>query len=383
MLDRDQIAEVYARAREAEIAAVAGTPLARAGRRLRGECPLCGASKGKKASGAFSCEPQARMFYCFGCLVGGDVIDLEQRLRGGTGLEAAVRLAGMPVPTSRPAGLPRAARRQAETVEISAAERIGRAIWQDTDVTDLGFTPAGLYLAGRGIGRGPIAGVGRRLRFAQLAKWGWDDARGTWTCAPAIVGQVASAGGPTGGVHVTYLDRSCRARARLDPAKRMWGPQKDPAGRPGGVWLTAQDAPGPLIVGEGIESTLSAMQLYAAPCRGVAALSLGALQGGWLSDAWGRIDPACVAPDPERPAFTWPDQGEVIVAVDRDMSPITVKVRKAGGGTVSHVLDAEARAKICAGLATAAWRAAGANVVRAIAPAAGRDFNDELRERVG
>jgi hypothetical protein len=45
----------------------------------------------------------------------------------------------------------------------------------------------------------------------------------------------------------------------------MWGPQKDAEGRPGGVWLSAKDGPGPLIVGEGIESTLSAMQLHGGP----------------------------------------------------------------------------------------------------------------------
>jgi hypothetical protein len=81
-------------------------------------------------------------------------------------------------------------------------------------------------------------------------------------------------------------------------------------------------APGPLIVGEGIESTLSAMQLYGKPCRGVATLSLGALQGGWVLDRFGRLDPAAPAADPERPAFTWPGQDEVLIAVDRDMKPI-------------------------------------------------------------
>ena len=43
------IGELFARAREADLEAVAGVRLFRAGRRLRGECPLCGASKGKKA----------------------------------------------------------------------------------------------------------------------------------------------------------------------------------------------------------------------------------------------------------------------------------------------------------------------------------------------
>jgi hypothetical protein len=64
------------------------------------------------------------------------------------------------------------------------------------------------------------------------------------------------------------------------------------------------------------------------------------------------------------------------------MSPIMVKVRKAGGGTFQRALSADERARICGGLAIQAWKAAGASNVRAIAPAAGRDFNTELQERL-
>ncbi len=379
MLDRDQIAAVFARAREADIVAVAGTPLFRAGRRMRGECPLCSASKGKKIGGAFSCEPASRMFYCFGCLVGGDVIDLEQRLRGGTGLEAAVRLAGMPVPTSNPMFVPRApAAARAET----SAERLGQEIWLEASTLPINEQPGADYFKARGV-RSEVYGLAsRRLRFNPSAKWGWDSARAAWLRTPAIVGRVVTHAGPTGGFHVTYLAKDCTRKARLDPAKRMWGPQKDSEGRAGGVWLSDPRGPGPLIVAEGIESGFSAAMLYGKPCRVLAALSLGALQGGWMTDAYGRIDPTCVTGDPEKPALTWPGQDEVIIAVDMDMSPIKVKIRKAGGGTVSHALGAEERAKICGGLAAQAWKAAGAKAVRVIAPGAGRDFNDELMGRL-
>lgn len=81
----------------ADIEAVAGVKLYRAGRQMRGECPLCGASKGKKAGGAFSVETRSKVFKCFACNEGGDVIKLEHLLngRGGEGLrDAAARLAG-------------------------------------------------------------------------------------------------------------------------------------------------------------------------------------------------------------------------------------------------------------------------------------------------
>jgi hypothetical protein len=88
-----------------------------------------------------------------------------------------------------------------------------------------------------------------------------------------------------------------------------------------------------------------------------------------------------VTGDPERPALTWPGVDEVHIVVDRDMAPITVKARKATGGTYPRALTADERARICGGLAEQAWRRAGANRVRVMAPGAGRDFNDELMSR--
>lgn len=372
--------ETFARARGADIEAVAGTPLFRSGQRLRGECPLCGASKGKRADGAFSVEPRAGWFKCWGCGEGGDVIELEYQLRGGSLREAAVRLAGMAV--SVPGGRTAAASRPPSPSggATSGAARVALDIWEGRRRSAFGLSPAGRYLVGRGLDLRQHDAL-NRLHYNPHAIWGWVDHERV--DAPAMVARVETPSGPTGGLHVTYLKADGSTKARLDPAKRMWGPQRDAEGRPGGVWLSAIDGPGPLIVGEGIESTLSAMQLCGRPCRGVAALSLGALQGGWVLDRFGRLDPVAPAADPERPAFTWPDQDEVLIAVDRDMKPVRVKVRKLGGGTVQRVLESEDRARICAGLAVQAWRAAGANAVRVIAPGAGRDFNDELMARVG
>ena len=388
----------FERAREADIEAVAGVKLFRSGRRLRGECPICHASEGKRHGGAFSVDPEARVFKCFGCGAGGDVVRLEQELRGGSLREAAERLGGVSgsragdstgravvnggrtvggrSPSRPDARLPRRA-------EGGGASSTAREIWARAQTAPIAETLAGRYLETRGIAAGLIGALAGRLRFHPAAPWGWDEDRGGWITAPAMVAQVRSPAGPTGGVHCTYLAADGRGKARLEPAKRMWGPQKDSEGRPGGVWLSAPSDAGPLIVGEGIESTLSAAQLQGRACRMVATLSLAALQGGLAADRWGRIDPAVVSADPERPAFTWPEPqgapwGEVLIAVDRDMKPVEAKVRKMGGGTARRRLSAEERARICAGLAVQAWRAAGAARVRAIAPGAGRDFNDEL-----
>lgn len=393
------LSELFDRARGADIASVAGVKLVRQGRRLRGPCPLCkdkprpapavGAPVKRKRSGpstAFSVDPYARLFKCFSCGKGGDVIRLEQEMRGGSPREAAERLVGGSVPVS-PATTRLSEPRRAEGENRpSSAEKVAREILDEAQRRILG-TPVEAYLLSRGISHHLIRHLDDGwLRFHPAAKWGFDPARREWIRAPAMVAAVTGLDGKTGGAHVTYLRPDGRGKAALAPAKRMWGPQKDSCGRPGGVWLTSPLADGPLIVAEGIESALSAAELMGRPCRIVAALSLEALQGGMLTDKWGRIDPASVSADPARPAFVWEEPstrpwGEVLVAVDRDMRPITRKVRKPGGGTAEIELDAETRARICAGLAVQAWKRAGAKRVRAIAPGAGRDFNDELRER--
>ena len=120
----------------------------------------------------------------------------------------------------------------------------------------------------------------------------------------------------------------------------------------------------------------------------MAALSLNRLQGGWLADRWGRKNPDLVQADPDQPAVTWDVSevgiDEVLIAIDRDMSPIDVPVRGPTGRTIKQSIDREKRAAICAALAVAAWRARlGPSVaVRAIAPPPGLDFNDALKQKL-
>ena len=386
----------------ADIEAVAGVKLFRAGRQMRGECPLCGASKGKKAGGAFSVETRSKVFKCFACNEGGDVIKLEHLLHG-TGAEglrdAAARLAGenfVPAQGFAQAKPERPRRAVRPQPDIEADERwkteLAARLWREAKPAR--GTLVETYLRARGItGRVLDLALGL-LRFHPRAYHsGRLDRPRTAGAMIGLVMVIGPAGTAmaTGGVHVTYLSADGRAKAGLEPAKRMWGPQgwtrADGVTRPGGVWLTPPTGEGPLIVAEGIESSLSAAILAGEPCRAAAALSLGALQGGWASDRFGRVNPDAPAGDPEKPAFTWPEPacapwGEVRICIDRDMSEIRVKARKATGGTWRRPLDAETRARICAGLAEQAWRKAGAHAVRIWAPAPGRDFNDELRARL-
>lgn len=375
--------DLYARAKaNADIEAVAGTPLFRAGRRLRGECPLCGASKGKKNGGAFSAEPTAKVWNCFACGEKGDVIDLEAALSKCSPREAAERLAGAAPPPNRvrPAAAPAVDAPKAPAKKLAWIDRVMEESRPGSG------TPVAAYLAGRGI-EGPVAqeALGGWLRFHPRTPYAWDGEAHEWRTCPAMIAIVRSPTA-TGGVHCTYLGRTgpggAWGKAAFDPAKRMWGPQADPEGRPGGAMLARGMTPwSPILVAEGIESALSAAILTGWTGRILATLALDRLQGGWLRDRWGRLVGETVQADPAKPPLTWTNVEEAVLAVDRDMSAIRVKARKPQGGTYERMLSADDRARICAGLAEQAWRAAGANRVRVIAPGAGRDFNDELLSR--
>lgn len=392
-------------ARALDIEAVAGVRLYRAGQRWRGPCPLCKSGARKKADGPFSVDRAQGFYKCFACDGRGDVVALEQVLRGGTAIEAAQRLVGGGL-QARPAAPAVVRERKAsksglDSVPNSASES-GRAIEGQTSLAqrlwdqalapphrdDLkGLHPLRAYLTARGLAGAAMESALMRVRFAPRAFYGRDPF-GEPMFLPAMVAQVVTESGPTGGVHLTYLDpQNGWAKTLIKPGKKMFGPQNDAQDRPGGVWLARPRAGRTLVVAEGIESALSAAQMQDRPCHVLAALSLNRLQGGWLGDKWGRKDPDLVRPDPDQPALTW-DLGpgvidEVLIAIDRDMSPIEVPVRGAGGKTVKVSLDGERRARICAGLAVAAWHARlgpGASV-RAIAPPPGQDFNDALKNK--
>lgn len=368
----------------ADLEAIAGVKLHRAGRRMRGECPLCEASKGKKASGAFSADVRAKVWKCWGCGEGGDAIALEHALRsrpGETLRDAAMRLAGDAPATDAPVKRPERATIIRPDDDAWKAH-LAATLWREGRPG--AGSPVAIYLAGRGITGRPLAEALKHVRFHPAAYH--SGAQDRPVLLPAMIALVRTPAGPTGGVHVTYLAPDFTAKTHRTPSKIMWGPQTRD-GVPGGVWLTHPASEGPLVEAEGIESALSGAVLAGTPCRVVAALSLDRLQGGWLTDQWGRRNTILPASDPERPAFTWPEPegapwGEVLIWVDRDMSPIKVKVRKAGGGTWKQTLAADDRARVCGALAEQSWRRAGANAVRILAGGAGRDPNDELRARL-
>lgn len=393
--------DLFDRAREAvAIADLAGqaVKLVRSGQELRGPCPVCQAGA-KSAMPPFAVNPAKGTFRCYGCEVWGDVVDLERRLRGGTPAEAARRLTGGGYETGqRLDARPPVA--QGAGDESKALARLRLAQEMLDEARPIAGTLVERYLRGRGIPQVVIAAAAPAMLFHPFAKAGWDAEAMVWIKAPAMlvrpVTQDPETGlaVPTGGVHATYLKRDGSGRDKA-LGKKMWGPQHGPGGRPAGAWLIGPEAASGgfarrgsgMAVGEGVETVLSvvALQLRRGEAlRACAALSLARLQGGEARDDEGCVDPYRAVPDPARPPFVWaPPAGgpwpEVLVAVDRDMSPVRVRGRTPRGRVIDYIRDGEVRARLCGHLAVQGWRAAGARAVVAIQPPPGSDFNDELR----
>jgi len=191
------------------------------------------------------------------------------------------------------------------------------AIWQASHPTE--GTLAETYLRSRGLNLPAPASV----RFHPGLK---HPSGGAW---PAMVSLVTLGGtGTPVAIHRTFLARDGRGKARLDPAKMMLGPCR------GGVVRLGQPA-GVLMVGEGIETCLAAMQATGKPAW--AALSTSGLRTLELPK----------------------DVGEVIVLADGD---------EAGESAARH----------CALRSRRQCRR-----VRIARPLQGMDFNDILMGRVG
>jgi hypothetical protein len=191
---------------------------------------------------------------------------------------------------------------------------IALAIWQSAKPAQ--ETPVKTYLASRGIDLPPPDA----LRFQRLKH----PLGGIW---PAMVALVTSgADGRPLAMHRTFLARDGGSKAPVDPQKMMFGPCRGGAVRladPGDV----------LMVGEGIETSIAAMQATGNPAW--AALSTAGLRALGLPE----------------------DVRDVIVLADGDAA-------------------GEAAARDCAWR----WKREGRRV-RIARPPQGMDFNDMLMDR--
>lgn len=255
--------------------------LKRAGREFIGLCPFH-----TEKSGSFTVNDRKRFFHCFGCGEHGDVIkfvrlwsrvgflDALELLEAQHGLD---RFVSAPAPV-RAAMTEEARRRQAARDAESRQERERKqrtmhGLWEARRPVEAGG-PVDAYLQGRAIEPPARYGVGDPDRNA-----GWPEdiayAPACWhsDAKDRYPAMIAAIRGPTGdlwAVHLTFLvlaDRghwTKRSFTERNWAKRVLGSYVHEAGedrRIGGCIALGPHAPA-MVGGEGIETSLSAMQIW-------------------------------------------------------------------------------------------------------------------------
>lgn len=391
----------------APLASIVGqvVKLTRSGREFKGLCPFH-----NEATPSFTVVEEKGFAHCFGCSWHGDVIRFVMEHQGLPFLDAVRILAdGAGVQLAAESATPaRDLEREPQESDVVESRVVGRYILDHAVPARGTIVEAWLAYRGLDLASANVQAALDNLLFLRrcpVSPWKRDQGpEDAWLVRPAMVARVDRVRGGPGerdikpiGVHATYLRPDGRGKAVMPllrngeerGARKMWG------GIAGGaVLLTAIDCANPngvpLVVGEGIESTISAMDEQPGAVRGAATLSLGNLQGEILRGPrgeWPLWDPS---PDPQRMPFTFRQPGSVVVAVDSDMKPqagprgegVKVQERK-GTRYVLRPISGLERAEICAALAVKTWRHAGAWPVRAVRPPVGMDFNDVARRRRG
>ncbi|MEO3474852.1 toprim domain-containing protein [Roseomonas sp. CAU 1739] len=205
-------------------------------------------------------------------------------------------------------------------VDPATRTRAALALWDES--MPINGTLAAVYLAARGLpGEASAA-----LRFHPAMRH--TNAPGTFPVMVALVFSTET--GEPVAIHRTYLRRDGRGKADIEPAKASKGPIR------GGAIMLHAPVPGePLVIGEGIESSLSASSIMGAPA--------------WAAIAAGNMQ--AIIP-PSAPS-------EIILAADPD-----------------EVGQREAWA------AAARWGDMGRHVRVATPNTTGQDFNDLWRARM-
>lgn len=337
------------------------------GRELVGPCPGCGGTD------RFSINPMKRLWNCgHEGGAGGDVVALVGHVLGLSPADGRdfVRICeeinGAPPPdresaetaAERAARLARRAEQAARAAEDERARAIeaqdyrdaeigrARAIWDEA--FPIQGTAVEAYLAARGIRH--IAGL--RLRCAPRLGYfvAHPQRKGTTQVAtlPAMVAAIVDPSGAFSGVHLTYLDAECSAKATIvnpftsapEPAKKIRGSVH------GAVVRLAGPVADPcrLVCGEGVETTLSVRDdaidggLDIAATAWWAGISLGNIGGKATEtvrhptgvtkiDKAGRARVAKISgpvPAPDSPGIVLPETvTEALLLGDGDSDPAT------------------------------------------------------------
>jgi DNA primase len=207
----------------------------------------------QEKSPSFKVNPSKGFYHCFGCGAHGDGVDFIMALLGIEPREAVERiLGGTHSPVERARLVRRASAAQEEAARQQAAEDARKAqlaldIWLAS--TTAAGSAVEAYLRSRDI----EISISSSLRFHPSLKHG-----PTGLLLPAMVAGVQAPDGKFAAVHRTFLLPDGRGKARVSDPKLGLGPFTGNAVRL---------APATEILGicEGIETGLSAMQMYGDP----------------------------------------------------------------------------------------------------------------------
>lgn len=250
-----------------EVASALGVEgLTRVGAEMIGPCPICAGDD------RFSINLQKGVFQCRRGCAKGDVIALVCWLKSLEFPAALTWLCGERAeltPQER-AERERKAIEGRKKSEAAAARRRDSAIREAKRIWHEGIraedSPVRDYLALRGLGRDLLPELPRCLKYhPALPYMVRDSAAGIWVEAhrgPAMLAVIQEPGGVGTAVHRTWFDlQRPRGKASIEHAgeqqkvKKSWGSKKGAAIRlhtPSEPWST-------LVMGEGIETTLTAM----------------------------------------------------------------------------------------------------------------------------
>lgn len=421
-LPPDLVARIDEVNRRADLVAVIGrkVKLRKAGREQSGLCPFH-----NENSPSFSVVPEKGFAHCFGCGWHGDALRFVQDAEGVDFAEALRQLEAVcgiapgqvpsPVAGSEPARR-ESVKRVCDTGLISSTEA-GIAVWRESQRSTGSLVER--YLESRGIDprASGVLGVVRFHPRCPVSLWRrWEGPGDARLTAPALLSPICTITGEAGGrtwvqqgVHITFLAADGNGKADLPPwqdrqsgewrkrdSRKIWGEASlgcvpvPPQRWQSREWRDAEwlDEPGELVVAEGFESTLSLFEEVDSARGALATLSLNNLEGGRL-DNGPKVEARRAMPlwdlraDPERPAFTVPDAGSVVIGVDADMKGLKERwvQERPRGKPVWRTISGAERSTICGQQASAHWRAAGARPVRVMRPPMGSDFNDVAQAR--
>lgn len=262
---------------------------------------------------------------------------------------------------------------------------VAHKIWEDAWPARDFYQPK-RWLSSLGLDVDGVPGALDRLRYhphCPLAAWR-ERARGgadmVRSC-PALLAPLESLGPPSPmggrlraqlGVMAWYLtpDGSQLAQlrgrdGRLRPAIKTWGQQKR-----AGIWLTDVDGPGPLVVAVGMVAAWTYGQTLLGcgqPVRLLAAPSLHGLQGGVVRLGDGALPLWKPEADHSNPPVLLSRPGDVQLLLPADMDAVQLKVREAPEEeTQVMMMSPIDRADLAGAVASAHWRAAGAQSVRIV-----------------